>query len=157
MENSYQDYRFLASCTRETLSIEDFELRWLVVAQLISLWIICLPQKPWFYDIWQTWVGYPFQVSFLALGHWPQGIPGTSLLKGVIHRSASQWAPPREVRHQSCLPFFGTSCWLLQDLSVICLCCNSALQPDHCYFHSPQVPSCAQQMLSVLQGSVQNP
>lgn len=30
---------------------------------------MCLPQKPWFYDIWQTWVGYPFQVSFLASRH----------------------------------------------------------------------------------------
>lgn len=48
---------------------------------------MCLPQKPWFYDIWQTWVGYPFQVSFLAPGQWPPGIPGISPLEGVIHSS----------------------------------------------------------------------
>lgn len=48
---------------------------------------MCLPQKPWFYDIWQTWVGYPFQVSFLASGQWPPGIPVISPLEGVIHSS----------------------------------------------------------------------
>lgn len=48
---------------------------------------MCLPQKPWFYDIWQTWVGYPFQVSSLASGQWPPGVPGISPLAGIIHSS----------------------------------------------------------------------
>uniref|UniRef100_A0A8C4W2S8 Ceramide synthase 3 n=1 Tax=Gopherus evgoodei TaxID=1825980 RepID=A0A8C4W2S8_9SAUR len=29
----------------------------------------CIPQKPWFYDIWQVWVGYPFQ-SLLSSQYW---------------------------------------------------------------------------------------
>lgn len=71
----------------------------IIVAELSSVWLRCLPQKPWFYDIWQTWVGYPFQVSFLAPGRWPPGIPGISPLEGIIYSSLF---PPHGHHLQRC-------------------------------------------------------
>lgn len=139
----------------------------IIAAELSSVWLLCLPQKPWFYDIWQTWVGYPFQVSFWASGQWPPGVPGISPLAGIIHSSLF---PAHGHRLKRC----GTEAspalfrevmliaaglpWdlpVLQDFPGICLCCFP-LQPDHCYFHPPRDISSSLEMLSGFPDSVQN-
>lgn len=131
----------------------------IVVAELSSVWLQCLPQKPWFYDIWQTWVGYPFQVSSLASGQWPPGIPGISPLEGIIHSSLF---PPhghhlkRCSTRASCL-FFGKCCWLLRDFPGTCLGCSSPFQADQRDFHPPRDTSYSQEMLSVFPVSVRTP
>lgn len=60
--------------------------------------------------------------------------------------------PPKEVWHQSLLPFFGKCCRLLQDFLGICLCCNFPLQ------HPPRDTrdNISLEMLSMFPKLVQN-